>query len=243
VITKMSSRVAEIRKADPSIRSDQQAMLRLSESRSLADQVLWRDYKDNTAPVWAIGKTVDSEKAIRKMATRCDELMARDPSIRSRAGAIAKIAQSTNPGDQKIWQRYKAAGQVADVAQFARRCASRQVGGKPRVSELVRRAVGELPAFERRAGPGMGEEHRGRGAADRDAQQHAFGPRQRGVTKSRAGEGPGSSAPLALSQTHRRVDVGADCTSGAGRLPHEGRNRSRRSRARAPPQEPRLARS
>jgi hypothetical protein len=117
VITKMSSRLGEIRAAEPNL-TEGAAMLKLAESRNPDDRVLWHEYKSGTAPTGAIAKEFDAEKAIKKMAKRCDELMTRDPSVRSREAAIGKVATSTDPDDQKIWHRYKQAGQVGDIAQL-----------------------------------------------------------------------------------------------------------------------------
>jgi hypothetical protein len=115
VIKAMSSRIEAIRKADPTIRSDQHAMLKLAESRSEADQALWRAWKEGVVPASTVVKAIDPEKAIRKMSKRVDELMQYDPTIRSRESAIAKVAASTLEADQRLWQRYKAAGQAVDA--------------------------------------------------------------------------------------------------------------------------------
>ena len=114
VVKAMSSRIAEIRKADPSIRSDNHALLKLSESRAESDQTLWRSWKKGVVSASTVHKAIDPEKAIRKMVKRCDELMAADPSVRSRESAIAKVASSRLETDQKIWKNYRAGAQATD---------------------------------------------------------------------------------------------------------------------------------
>jgi len=112
IITTMSDRVAEIAKAAGC--TTEAAMMRLAESRSLEDQELWREYKLNTAPApTAIGKAVDPDKAARKMAKRADELVAAGVAP-SRQAAIAKLAESRDPEDQKLWARYRQSGAVLD---------------------------------------------------------------------------------------------------------------------------------
>jgi hypothetical protein len=114
VVKAMSSRITEIRKADPSIRSDNHAMLRLSESRNLADQALWRGWKQGVVLASTVQKAIDPEKAVRKMTKRVDQLMQSDPTIRSRESAIAKIATSPLQANRKLWSRYKASGMAID---------------------------------------------------------------------------------------------------------------------------------
>jgi len=117
IVTAMSKRLGEIRAVHPHI-SEGAAMLKLAESRNPDDQALWRQFKGEAVPAYTVGKAVNSEKAVRKMAKRCDQLMRSDPTIQSRESAIAKIATSRDPDDLRLWTRYRQAGQVADVAQL-----------------------------------------------------------------------------------------------------------------------------
>jgi hypothetical protein len=106
----MENRIATMMKRDPNIRSTASAMLRLAESRDPADQELWRGYKTGTAPAGAVAKAEDEfsvKKALKRMSKRVEEIMAADPTIRSRESAIAKIASSRDPDDRRLWQRYK----------------------------------------------------------------------------------------------------------------------------------------
>jgi hypothetical protein len=113
IITKMASRVAEIRKADPSIRSDEVAMLRLAEDYRNPDaQALWKAFKEGTAPASAaIEKSVKIEKTLRKVDKRIAEIRAANPGM-SRESAIAKIATT----DLDLWSRYRVAAQSQPAA-------------------------------------------------------------------------------------------------------------------------------
>jgi hypothetical protein len=120
IVKAMSDRVAEVQKVFPNL-SEAAVMARIAESRAPEDQQLWRQYKTGIAPSGAVAKEdIDVAKAIKKMAKRCDQLMAADPTIRSTESAVAKVAVSTDSGDQRLWARYRAAGQVAAVAQLPR---------------------------------------------------------------------------------------------------------------------------
>jgi hypothetical protein len=85
-------------------------MLKLAESRSPADQELWRSFKAGTAAPGAVAKEFDVAKALEKMGARVDQLMLADPGIKSRESAIAKIAASPLESDRRLWDRYKASG-------------------------------------------------------------------------------------------------------------------------------------
>jgi len=113
IIGTMSDRVAEIAKAAGC--TTEAAMMRLAESRAPEDQELWRTFKENTAPASTeVGKEFDPAKSLRKMEKRVDQILATDPSVRTRESAIAKIASSRDPADQQLWARYRASGEMLD---------------------------------------------------------------------------------------------------------------------------------
>jgi hypothetical protein len=114
IIKTMDERLAEIRKADPSIRSDQHALLKLAESRNPGDFELFQSYKNGVALSSSVEKSVKVKKTLRNMGARIDEIMAADPGCRSRESAIAKVASSRLESDQALWRDYRVASQQVD---------------------------------------------------------------------------------------------------------------------------------
>ena len=123
ILAKFTDRVDQIARAN--FISHEGAMMKLASTSYLvnaADAALWQDYRiakqlvsDNqpapiAAPVQVAGP------AFSAMAKRVDALMKRDPTIRSRESAIAKVASSTAPADVALWQQYKHEGMGIDTA-------------------------------------------------------------------------------------------------------------------------------
>jgi hypothetical protein len=116
IMKAMSNRIAEVQKVFPNL-SDASVMARIAESRAPEDQALWREYKGGVALSSSVEKSVKVKKTLKTMSARIDELMATNPSIRSRESAIAKVAVSPLSADQELWRDYRIASQqVPDAA-------------------------------------------------------------------------------------------------------------------------------
>jgi len=222
VVKAMSSRIAEIRKAFPTL-SEAGAMARIAESRSPSDQMLWRIYKSAGASTGSIEKSVKVKKTLRHMDERITEIMKVDPTVRSRESAIGRIASSRLPSDAELWRDYRVASQQVDQVVLREDLVPvGKAAGLPDALEVLTETLDarlwDRPGASRTLGPPDAA------APPAGSDEFAHDAR-RAVTKS--GLGPAFLRAV-VSQTWWRV-TGAAAMRGAPRPRASSRRRGKRA--------------